>query len=94
LDGRAFLLAFKRAADQYRFAATEFCWKCNLEWHEGITCEQAQRIAQKGKKKLSRAEKKVKCFQLLCGLDQIAKALVPFSGRAVSQETRSTMPQL
>lgn len=44
--------------------ATEFCWKCNLEWHEGITCERAQHQAAKGKKKKTRQEKRV-WFDLL-----------------------------
>jgi hypothetical protein len=42
--------------------STEFCWKCNLEWHEGISCERAKRQAQKGKKKLTRAEKKAERY--------------------------------
>jgi len=42
--------------------STEFCWKCNLEWHEGITCERAKRQAQKGKKKMTRAERKAERY--------------------------------
>jgi hypothetical protein len=39
--------------------ATEFCWKCNLEWHPGMDCERSKRQAQKGKKKLTLADRKV-----------------------------------
>jgi hypothetical protein len=45
-------------------AATEFCWKCNLEWHPGITCDQAKVQAQKGKQKVTRQEKRVRLFSL------------------------------
>jgi len=52
--------------------STEFCWKCNLEWHEGIPCERAKRQAEKGKKKKSRqerrAERYIKKHSRLCPL--------------------------
>lgn len=42
--------------------STEFCWKCNLEWHLGITCDQAKVQAQKGKQKVTRQEKRAEKY--------------------------------
>ncbi|ELR24111.1 IBR domain containing protein [Acanthamoeba castellanii str. Neff] len=42
--------------------STEFCWKCNLEWHPGITCDQAKVQAQKGKQKVTRQEKRAEKY--------------------------------
>jgi ariadne-1 len=41
---------------------TEYCWKCNCEWHPNISCEKAKKNASKGKGRQKRQDRKAQRY--------------------------------